>query len=292
MMSESFVNEQFASGQLSKAESEAEEAVYKSAEPRPEYKEGKERLNFGYVFSNGDVFSATENTDGIAQIVIRRNSETIIDFQEFLPNHKFVTPSYLKQSQVKGAEKVAGEWQNNEPYFLISVGDIRDPKHIFFLLHEIGEAQGYMSGKRKGTFTREEWAENTNLFSQKNRGNRRVIAQEMSNIERDASANALKMVRQIRQDTGLNILEGFKDFDELQNYIYGALISYRANIGQQMIRSDRGLIRNIRDQIKTKLFGTNPDNSEQWRYMRSLFDKGKFGREVAFGNQELKSNEK
>ncbi|MES3031767.1 MAG: hypothetical protein V4699_00800, partial [Patescibacteria group bacterium] len=90
--------------EFSQRQVESLEKVNDLVYSRPNYLEGKEKLNFTYKFSTGEVLSATEDENGVAQIEVRRAEKKVFDFHEIVPKSvKFTTPTfYIK----KGAPMV------------------------------------------------------------------------------------------------------------------------------------------------------------------------------------------
>lgn len=247
------------------------------SEPSKEYVEGEEELNFHYTFSTGEVLSATEDDQGIARIIIRKGEEVVLDFQDLLPTefYKFTTPR--QHSWAPRADK--GEWSNES--FTVHVGHMKDPKSIALLLHEIGHIVDFQEreGKYKNKNTRELWREYTGVTTKNLQNIRNELAEEISTEERNAWANALKIARKIKQEKKVDLLEGFKDLDELRDGIYAGLLNYRMGIAEDMTISDEGLIKGMAMKIWQKLgFSKGEYGADQTKFTEGLFDKNRLKR--------------
>lgn len=266
-------------GNLTTYEQKILDEVLDAAEPRREYVEGVKKLNFEYIFSNGDILKANENEGGIARIVVIRDGKAVLDFNDlFFGNiYRFVTPTYFQReiSTTRiGHENPRGTW-NFQP-FLIAVGDMRDAKSLMYLLHEVGHARDYITEKHHLMETLENWKKNTGLFSAKKRTEREALIEEISSNERDAWANALKLAHTIKIENDIDLMEGFDDLDDLKDTINGAFLSFRLNLGEEMITADKGFISKIGMKIKQKLgFSESTTNNPRWEFMKSFFDKNR-----------------
>ena len=262
-----------------------ERKVYKEMMPlaysRREYVEGLQKLNYQYIFSNGDILNASEDENGIASVVIKRDDKVIVNFQDIVPNYKFITPTYLiKQDAPKRFQEiVGGNWNSFTSKFMINVGDMRDPRSIMLLMHEIGHCIDYSNGKHNPNQTEDARARYNGLFKTKYQAQRQKIAKEISNMERDAWVNALKIARDLKTEKNVNLFEGFANLNELQKLLYAGFMSYRMEVGEEMIASDEGLVGQIWEKIKQKFVSKN-SHEEQWKYMEELFDKGKLRRKT------------
>lgn len=135
----------------SRAQEENNEGVLKlSAERRSKeainYSKCKEKLNFTHQFKSGETFEASEDKDGIAKFLIKKDGKEIVDFNKFLPKDvKFVTPSYINKQppskEISEMKKQAGQVAFLQEENAVSVGHFSDLKSILFLTHEIGHAQ-------------------------------------------------------------------------------------------------------------------------------------------------------
>jgi hypothetical protein len=261
---------------LNDREVEAYEKLRETLSPRPEYAEGKEKLHFEHQFSTGEVLYAFEDQRGIAEIIIKKGDEVVMDFKDLLPAqvYRFVTPSYFKDT-FQRPDLQTGDWGTIERIHAISVGDMRNAKSIFFLLHEIGHVRNReLKGHRDPG---EEWENVNGLFKKDEGEDRRKIIKEISDVERGATAEALKITRHTKEAKNINLLEGFESSDELRDFIYAALLTYRISHGNEMIRSDNGLLKEIWEAIQKKLFDKQ-ESSEQWEFLETLFDKGRLKR--------------
>lgn len=249
------------------------------ATPSREYVEGKRKLDFHHTFSTGEVLSATENSEGVATIIIKRGEEIVLNFQDLLPTefYKFVTPRMYTWAR----RADSGEWAN-EP-FTIKVGDMQDPKSMALLLHEIGHILDYESreGKYKNKNTRDLWESYTGASTKNLKNERTELAQEISTEERNAWASALKIARKVKQDKGVDLLEPFKDLDELREVIYAGLLNYRIGITDDMTSSDAGVIKDIAVKIWQKLgLPKGEYGAAQEKLTEHLFDKNRLKRGI------------
>lgn len=263
--------------EVSKREDKALREGYRLAMPGKEYVEGERKLNFHYTFSTGEVLSATENDEGIAAIVIKKREEVVLNFQDLLPTqfYKFVTPRM--HAWAKRAD--AGEW-SNEP-FTVHIGDMRDPKSIALLLHEIGHILDYekREGKYKNKSTRELWESYTGPSTKHLKKERAELAEEISIEERNAWANALTITRRVKQEKGVNLLEPFRDLSELREVIYGGLLNYRMGVAEQVTSSDEGVITDMVMKVFGKLgFPKGKYGAAQEKSLEGLFDKNRLKR--------------
>jgi hypothetical protein len=261
-------------------EKEVVEKAYTLATPRSEYVDGKLKLNFEYIFSTGEILSATEDNSGIAHIVIKKDGEEIFDFRKLVPG-KFVTPSYYikKGIPMKGKSVIEGGWGNLAGLFEIQIGDMQDPKSIALLLHEIGHIIEWRGkeGKYKYKDLTELWKIYNGPFTKKYHDVRQKLAQAISDEERTAWVEGLKIARKIKQENGINLLEGFENLRDLQYIIYVGLLSHRLGVEEDMIASDEGLMRDIWIKTKKKLgLGDKNYGAEQGEFLKDIFDKNKF----------------
>ncbi len=226
-------------GEGAQETSENEEKIYRLAKemaiPRPEYSCGRVGLYFEQPLFGGVALKAIENTDSSASIILKRGKEKIFDFKDLLPgDFRFVTPSYIiRKHDIRNQEFMIasrlGEWRTYFDKHLISVGDFRNPKEIFALLHEIGhthQLKDVVSFKKEKEKELMRNATRRTTAEEQKTAKLKELAQS-SFLERDAWARALRLVRQIKKETGVDLLEIFPDFDSLKQVIYGALISHR-----------------------------------------------------------------
>ena len=247
------------------------------ANARPEYAEGKIKLNYKYTFTTGEAIEATEDKDGIAKIIIKRGDQMIFDFQDLIPNYKFLTPTGQRSRSFRTQPN--GEFMYSQ--FMIAVGDMHDsdPRAILLLLHEVGHGINLNRNRSKTDAykndlgARTEWGYLSGLFKKGSAERRKELVELISKSERNAWAEALKITRQIKEKEGLNLLEGFKNFDELEELISSTLLTYRETFGRSMIKSDQGLFNLIKNKVLGKSYG-----SEQWNFLKNLFDKNRLNR--------------
>jgi hypothetical protein len=243
----------------------------------PEYAKGEKKLHFEYTFSTGEVLTATENQEGEAQIVIRKNGETVLDFSEIVPGIKyhFYTPTYCLTRGIS----FTPDW-SQVLSFSILIGDMRDPKSIALLLHEIGHSlEKVKTDHSDKTDLAKLWEKHAGPLTKKYKDARRKLAEEISNDERSAWALGLNLARRLKKEKGIDLLEGFDDLEDLNSVIYTGLLSYRMGIGKEMISSDEGIVKDVYEEIKQKLgLGDTTYGREQWQFLRDKFDKGRLKR--------------
>lgn len=250
------------------------------AMPRAEYAKGIEKLNFTQQFSTGETLNANEDDAGIANINIQKDGKEIYNFNDLKPIH-YVTPSFYSKKGISmnGRSAMEGDWGNLAGIFEVQVGDMRDSKSIALLLHEVG----HLIYNRKNTNKKygysnlaELWEHSNGPFTKKDKDTRKELAEEISKEERGAWAEGLKLARQLKKEKGFNLLEGFENLEDLQKIIYAGLISYRLGLGEKMIASDEGVIKDAWVSIKNKL-GLTEENygKEQWEFLQTIFDKNK-----------------
>jgi len=267
--------ERFRSGKLSENEAALLDKAFRLGRPRREYCSGKIKLEFRSPFTNGDLFSAMESPEGIADIAVTRNNVKLLDFKELVPGYTFVTPTYVHKKFPLDAKGIAGFWTSLPDERLILVGDMREARTIYMLLHEIGHAveltHGDAASARKA---RADFPKYTGSFKRRFKDKRRELATVISNDERRANLHALRIVRSVKAAHDVNLLESFNNFKELRDMMYAALLSYRISRGVALVESDKGYMNGVIDDFRS-VFGFVPDDSEQWEFMSKLFDKGK-----------------
>lgn len=182
--------------------------ISKELEPRKEYVEGVLKLDYSYRFPTGEVLEATES-NGEAKIVIKRKGEIIVDFNKLMPlGGRLLTPSYWS-SETRAADKEGniGNWGGGGRSLpTILVGDMRDPRSIFALLHEMGHT--WRSGVPRVPYTQ-------------------TAIETESGEERKAWAKAISLARQIKKDSGLNLFNVFEDSVQFQKFVQLCLFNHR-----------------------------------------------------------------
>ncbi|GEM_PF-3857421 len=229
--------------------------------PRDEYKEGKLKLDFVHTFQNGDIFKATEDNEGFAKIIVERQGEKVLDFDELLTEgYRFATPSYLKTHESdKAATELAGRYFVHRDKQLVFVGNIRTPDDIFAVLHEAGHTHQKRQELKNGR-PRESVDDRTKRLKDE-------IA-EFSRRERDAWKVALKTARAIKRERHIDLFESYKNFGAIKRVIYVALLSHRL----------------AKEYFKVE---ASEFSEEDMKIFKDLFDKGKFGKS---GSKNPESN--
>jgi len=230
------------------------------------YREGREKLHFNFQFSSGELFEATEE-NGQARFVITKDGQEVFDFKSLLPqDFKFRTPEYwlnLKQNNPeapagfkvnpeKFKDEAAGVWQCGEKF--ISVGRITSIKDVLALLHEVGHSKTRSFGSR---------------FTEQSSNDQQSAKLESAN-ERLAWAEALKIIRKVNKDLGVDLTEGFSDQQEMKDYIYTCLASHR----YMAELKSAGTFRQMLAYLDVKPVNTN------LKWLDKLFDKRKLTKKV------------
>ena len=133
-----------------------------------------------------------------------------------------------------------GEWFANKSAKVVSIGDMRDAKSVFSLLHEIGHTQ------------ETEELPSLNMFRQDSLEN-------LSKSERNAWAKGIRMARQLRQKEDVDLFTLFKDGEDFKKYVYGRLATYKCfaykSIEQEKSRApdDISFLRDLFDGEKLDL---------------------------------------
>lgn len=208
-------------------------------ESSPEYVDGRKKLSLTHEYSSGAILKCSENPEGYAKIILT-SPKKIIDFEEYSRDYKFVTPTFwLLNKYTKGF----GEFEVSHNQQVVSLGEFKSARDLLSLLHEIGHLNDF-------SFTIE--------------GGPDVIAGAKRNspVERKAWAHALNLCRKIEQDTGTDVLEPFKDLDEIKRYIYASLLTHRL--------SAEGVWEMTHPE---EILGQDIING-----LRRYFDKGKFNK--------------
>lgn len=179
-----------------------------------------------YKFSTGQNFDLYSNPKGECRCIVTQNGQQLFDLAQYAPkNSKFVNEKYLDDLNEKKygtasidtvlhgrrvnrrahmrTEKKDGKTQE---YLINAQRKTKSPKDIFILLHEIGHALDFE--------TRQDSTSDS-------------PAEELSDQERAASLNGLKIAVDVHKKYGVNMLEFFGSYQEVENFISNALASYR-----------------------------------------------------------------
>jgi hypothetical protein len=182
-----------------------------------------------YKFSTGQAFDLYSKPDGECKCIVTNNGEQVFDLAQYIPqNSRFVNEKYLDRlyekqygtASIEGtlqsrrdnrrahARKIKGKTGENITEYLIDAQpDTNSPKDIFILLHEIGHA--------------------VDFFEDHQSTQNATPIYELSRKETAAWLNALKIAVDIYQKYGINMLEFFDSYQDLENFIKQALASYR-----------------------------------------------------------------
>ncbi len=274
--------------------------IPKIPEGEADYREGKQKLNFEYKFSSGEIFDAIENKDGTASIVIKQGEETIFDFKKLLPPEiEFATPTSLRKLPINAKNFISrgamGKWKFIPGTKFVSIGFFDGPRSIFALLHEIGHARLFgrneelkqkikytnIPSRPLGKTLEEALADGTVVelmrdlderFAEHQKNNepsfqkRREI--ELESIEeRSAWTEALKIAKGIRIKYNIDLLEGFKSFEELKRYTYSRLVTFRYKNEREFNKFYKRFWR---------IFLGEKPKQEELNFLEKLFDKVKY----------------
>lgn len=184
-----------------------------------------------------------------------KNNDILIDFQELLgEGYKFYYSTQISKPEftVYQSEKE------------VSIGPIENGRDIIMFFHELGHTHHQANLVRDliGLSHRLAMAKDqlltvkdTLLREPDNKIQRRYEAEldkefkqllqdeiELrAKVERDAWAWALKTIRQIRDQKGINLLSAFKSFEEVEQYVHYALGTYE----RDALSASEGRIRNF-----------------------------------------------
>lgn len=205
------------------------EALGNIRSARPEYLSGETPLNFEYKFSTGETLKATQNQEDVAAVVIERNGKTILDFKDlsaepvrFLSASKAIEET--KDATLPNAPR--SDWylalDDEGKSNFISIGDMRESKDVLSLLHELGHTyQQYLFRMKR------EVESDVIRVGKMTEGQKMDVSVISSVEERDAWAWALKTARRIRDELGIDLLEVFKNQEDLIKEVHGCLLTHR-----------------------------------------------------------------
>lgn len=238
-----------------------------------DYVEGRKKLDFRRQFSSGEFLEATED-NGDAQFSLVRNGKKIFDFGRLATGVcRFVTPDgWSKLSEqaksgeynqavpddfVKNPEDykkmVQGKWMFNGRF--ISVGEVNSLKDIFALLHEIGHARTIKDYDPQMSEAERRW-------------DTEKIIEISSEAERAAWAEAIRVAREIKNDLGVDLFEGFSSPDDLKKYIYSRLSVQRYGAEVSLSSVPTTFLK----RIVFDVLGVDPKTKKS-KWLDDLFDK-------------------
>jgi len=248
----------------------------------PEYKEGKIKLNFEHKFSTGEIFKAREDDEGNVTIFLERNSEVIFNFQDLFKGY-FFTPTSAKNKKIRGVEDKKtmdllkeGDWGCIPELGIVRVGAMNEPKDILTLLHEIGHTFQVWEARKSQNL--ENSLRNFLPISFLQKEIELKLIKNLSKMERNAWAYAIKQARKIHKDYGVNIFEIFKNRNDFEDMIYGCLISYRVSNYHDLNEKQNNL----------GIFSWKP-TEEDIESLKDLFDKERLQRGVVAENELQKT---
>jgi len=207
---------------------------------RPEYAEGEAKLNFHHTYSSGAVLNAEENPEGIVSINFTdKENKKVLEVEKSLPSsYYFVSPSYIINNHdlLEKYMSSLGVFQLLDEN-LILIGDMKSGKDLLSIFHEMGHIN-----QKRGLISAHGY-------------------EEISKRERGAWAFALKKVREIKKETGVNIFESFNSKQEVLEFVYAHLYEYRSSI-------KRGLLISYFEEDGSVEYISN--------LLKQFFDKGRF----------------
>ncbi len=196
-----------------------EKSRKKELSPQKLYERGKEPLDVKFGFSTGDQLVAKQQEDGVAEVVIIKDGEKVLDFKDWLgKDFKFVTPTFLLNPGNKVNYFIPG-WFADPAAKVISVGYWENPKILVGLLHEIGHSnQNFENLYRLRDHEKRE---------PKNKEIKLALMREVSFLERNAWAFALQKIRELKRERGIDVVGNlFEDLAELKQFIVRCLHTY------------------------------------------------------------------
>ncbi len=250
--------------------------IVKQSEPSIEYKEGKKRLHFTHRFSTGHNLEVSENDEGLVSFVISFEGKTLIDLSKshFIgPGYKVVSPSYLISHNIV-SEKIGDFYtsvpDNDQEEALIVMGDMRSPYHILSAIHEIGHSWVPNIPTAKETILDRKQKRPVDApHSHVPLGEK---AELISYLERTAWAAALRIVRVVKEEYGLDLFESFKSREKIRKQIMLSMASYRYDLEEKTYMNAWKLLWAEREKGSTR---KSPKDSE-WDVFGDLFDKKAF----------------
>jgi len=205
---------------------------------RSEYAKGETKLNFNHVYSSGVALNIKEDPKGLVSInFIDKEGKVLLEIENSLPpSYHFVAPSYIIERPdllEKYISKLGVSSCLEEN--LILIGDIRSAKDLLIIFHEIGHIN-----QERGAMTFHDF-------------------DKISKRERAAWAFAIKKVKEISKEIGVNIFEIFSNQEEVLKFIHAHLYEYRSSLGT----------------VGTAMYG-DEYAEEVDQLLKGYFDKGKF----------------
>jgi len=244
--------------------------------------EGRIPFEYRYEFPEGGELIATTDQNSIGHIGIL-NKGKVFDFASLLPNgYRFVTPDYFKKHPEEETlmDYFGGTWATRNKGQVVLLGEFETPRDLLIFLHEIGHARGDTSEEIKlhEKLDRDLWDETMKKEIDKDKdtyyrsidkGWERIksemevlltedLAKTLSSAERRAWANAVRMLRQVQKETGVDMKAIFPNFESVKKYIDRCLGSYR--------RSYEWIIKGGYDPDFYKELGQLFD---KWQYVKS-----------------------
>lgn len=244
--------------------------------PRPEYASGKIVLQFEHRFPVGEVLEASQDEEGLARIILKRGDEVLVNFKDFAEGGRLVTPKYMIRLTMNEQAEASyfgqpGRWRANPTEGFLQVGDMKDPRSVFTLLHELGHMHQKKEFKKAkkvvGVIGSERLTPN----------NAKRFAELMSALERGGWAWALRAARKIREQHKVDLFELFRDGRAFREFVYGPLASHKIDAEMFLKLSKRGfapmsVAAAISECARIAL------EEKDFELLEQLFDKGRLRR--------------
>lgn len=134
-----------------------------------------------------------------------KNREFIFDFSDFVkPQDPNLHVSF----------DVGNQFEAQPEYYTVRIRPdlLKDPREIFFILHELGHVKDFENKPKKSESYKEKLARS---------GAKEPTVDEAKSIlqeERDAWAKAIRLARQIKKEYSLDFFKLFKDIDDFMGW--------------------------------------------------------------------------
>ena len=155
----------------------------------------------------------------------------------------------------RSRQNEAGIWCTDEQAKIISTGEIKNQESILALLHELGHAQKPEDMRKART-----------VF--KGYGKGKPFNYETSYIERNAWADAIRIMKTLREE-GVNLFEVF-EWEKIKRFIFASLAHHRLQARLEDLKSTE-----VAMEIMKESTGLEPKFAEEnLLYLEKLFDRG------------------
>jgi len=209
-----------------------EREEYRRHKPSQEFLDAETPFEYNFVLPGGEKLEAFQSKRGGGSIVIKRGNEVVLDFSELLPEgFKFVTPTYFKKHPKDSSlfDYFDNSWGASMTRKMILLGELKKPQDLLTLFHEIGHSHDDSSEdveelERIGSIEEE-------LATTKDLEYKVLLSEDLAKLkskkERKAWAGALRILRKIQRESGVDLRSLFPTFDDLKKYMNEALATYR-----------------------------------------------------------------